>query len=222
MIGWDDWLKSLSADIMWSGYSGPRQQRAVLSPFQEQVLWEEILRQASDAPLADLGGAARSARQAWGLVQAWRLPDPGSAPFADADATAFSGWMRRYYSRCNELALIDHARLADSVAPALRAGAIEIPAAMLLVGFDELTPQQREELVFYFTVGSTNMDYRSMVVDAEVMVVLGGWQSVFGYLDFLLLPGMCEWLETTDELDALLTPPGGFTRSMAGLMKLSL
>ena len=28
--------------------------------------------------------------------------------------------------------------------------------------------------------------------------------------DFLLLPGLCEWLETTDELDALLTPPGGF------------
>jgi hypothetical protein len=89
-----------------------------------------------------------------------------------------------------------------------------------LVG--DLTPDQREELVFYFTVGSTNMDYRSMVMDAEVMVILGGWQSVFGYLDFLLLPGLCEWLETTDELDALLTPPGGFTRSVAGFMKLAL
>jgi hypothetical protein len=86
----------------------------------------------------------------------------------------------------------------------------------------DLTPQEREELVFYFTVGSTNMDYRSMVMDGEVMVTVSGWQSLFGCLDFLLLPGLCEWLETTEELDALLPPPGGMTRSMAGLMKLSL
>ena len=86
----------------------------------------------------------------------------------------------------------------------------------------DLSPEEREELIYFFTVGSTNMDYRSMVMDGEVMVVLGGWQSLFGFFDFILLPGLCEWLETTEELDALLPPPGGFTRSMAGLMKLSL
>ena len=86
----------------------------------------------------------------------------------------------------------------------------------------DLTPGEREELIYYFTVGSTNMDYRSMVMDGEVMVLLGGWQSLFGFIDFLLLPGLCEWLETTEELDALLPPPSGMIRAMAGLMKLTL
>ena len=86
----------------------------------------------------------------------------------------------------------------------------------------DLTPEQRDELIYYFTVGSTNMDYRSMVMDGEVMVVLGGWQALLGFMDFLLLPGLCEWVETTEQLDALLPPPGGFVRGLAGLMKLSL
>lgn len=85
-----------------------------------------------------------------------------------------------------------------------------------------LAPEQREGLIYYFTVGSTNMDYRSMVMDGEVQVNLAGWQSLFGFLDFFMLPGLCEWVETTEELDALLPPPSGITRYIAGLMKVSL
>ena len=87
---------------------------------------------------------------------------------------------------------------------------------------DELTPAERQEIIYYFTVGSTNMDYRSMVMDGEVQVLVGGWQALKGLLDFLLLPGLCEWVETTDELDVLLAPPSGFTRGLAGLMMLAL
>jgi hypothetical protein len=87
---------------------------------------------------------------------------------------------------------------------------------------DDLTPGEAESVVSYFTVGSTNMDYRSMVMDGEVQVLVAGWQAISGYLDFILLPGLCVWPETTAELDELLPPPGGMTRGMAGLMKLSL
>jgi hypothetical protein len=87
---------------------------------------------------------------------------------------------------------------------------------------DDLSPGEESELIYYLTVGSTNMDYRSMVMDGEVQVILGGWQSLTGFLDFLLIPGLCDWVETTEELDALLPPPGGLTRKLAGLMKLAL
>ncbi|MDX2475580.1 MAG: hypothetical protein QNL91_17960 [Candidatus Krumholzibacteria bacterium] len=86
----------------------------------------------------------------------------------------------------------------------------------------DLSPQEREEMIYYLSVGSTNMDYRSMVMDGEVMVLVGGWQSLYGFMDFMLLPGLCEWMETTEDLDAVLPPPGAFTRAIAGLMKLSL
>ena len=86
----------------------------------------------------------------------------------------------------------------------------------------DLPPEQRDELVYYFTVGSTNMDYRSMVMDGEVQIFISGWQGLIGFLDFMLLPGLSTWVETTEELDALLPPPSGMTRKMAGFMKLSL
>jgi hypothetical protein len=100
----------------------------------------------------------------------------------------------------------------------LKAGWIDLIHGLL----DDLTPGEREELIYYFSVGSTNLDYRSMVMDGEVMVLLGGWQSLYGFVDFMLLPGLCEWLETTEDLDALLPPPSAMTRALAGLMKLTL
>jgi hypothetical protein len=86
----------------------------------------------------------------------------------------------------------------------------------------DLSSEEREELVFYLTVGSTNMDYRSMVMDGEVMLLVGGWQSLFGFMDFLVLPGLCQWVETTEDLNTHLPPPSGMTRALAGLMKLTL
>ncbi len=85
----------------------------------------------------------------------------------------------------------------------------------------DLEPEEKEELIYYLTVGSTNMDYRSMVMDGEAMVVVGGWQGLHGFMDFLLLPGLCEWLETTEQLDEMLPPPSGMTRAVAGLSKLA-
>lgn len=86
----------------------------------------------------------------------------------------------------------------------------------------DLEEGEREQLIYYFSVGSTNMDYRSMVMDGEVQIFISGWQGLLGLMDFILLPGLADWVESPEELDALLTPPGGFTRGMAGFMKLSL
>ena len=86
----------------------------------------------------------------------------------------------------------------------------------------KLTPEQAEASMAFFTVGSTNMDYRSMVMDGEVQITLGGWNSLAGLVDFLFIAGLCEWVDTQEELDALLPPPSGMTRSMANFMKLAL
>ncbi len=87
---------------------------------------------------------------------------------------------------------------------------------------EESTPREREQLMYYFTVGSVNMDYRSMVMDGEVMTLVSHWQALYGFLDFLMLPGLCEWMDTPEELNEYLPPPGGWTRTIAGFMKLSL
>ncbi len=85
-----------------------------------------------------------------------------------------------------------------------------------------LTVEEAERAAAFFTVGSVNMDYRSMVMDGEVMITLSGWNSLAGLVDFIFIVGLCEWVDTLEELDELLPPPGGMTRSMANFMKLAL
>jgi len=87
----------------------------------------------------------------------------------------------------------------------------------------DATPEKdKGHMIFYLTVGSINLDYRSMALDGEVMILMSGWMSTIGYFDFLMLPGLCHWVETTDELDKYLLPPSGLMRKVAGFMKLLL
>jgi hypothetical protein len=105
----------------------------------------------------------------------------------------------------------------------------EVPPALidavrdLAYGLEgDLTPEQLEHAASFFTVGSTNMDYRSMVMDGEVQITMQGWNSLAGLIDFLFLAGLCDWVDTLEELDAHLPPPGGTVRTMANFMKLAL
>lgn len=88
--------------------------------------------------------------------------------------------------------------------------------------FAEATPEERSEIAYYFTVGSVNLDYRSMVLNAETMIVVTGWQSLIGFVDFLLLPGLCEWVETPEQLDALLPAPSTVRRVLSNFIRVML
>jgi hypothetical protein len=87
---------------------------------------------------------------------------------------------------------------------------------------DDVSPELRARSFAYFTVGSTNMNYRSMVLDGEVEITVTGWDTLSGLVDFNLIVGLTDWIEDLDELDALLPPPGGMTRSLANLIRILL
>jgi hypothetical protein len=86
----------------------------------------------------------------------------------------------------------------------------------------DIPPEIGEHSFAYFTMGSTNLNYRSMVLDGEVEITITGWDTLSGLVDFLLIAGLSEWVEDLEHLDALLPPPGGMTRSIANLIKLLL
>jgi len=89
--------------------------------------------------------------------------------------------------------------------------------------YDAYTPEERSQAgPAYLTVGSVNMDYRSMVMDGEAMVIATGWSTFAGLLDFIILPGLCEWIDDQDRLDELFPPPSGFGRWMGNFMKLAM
>ena len=85
-----------------------------------------------------------------------------------------------------------------------------------------LTPDQRKEIICYMTVGSANMDYRSQVLNGEVMVTIGGTASLEGVIDFMLIAGLCEWPATPEGVDALIPPPGRVMRRLSSFVKVAL
>ena len=109
----------------------------LLTPAQEQAIWEEILR-ASD--LLSIPQAAAQCRSAWRLAHAWRIPaGPGGE-----DAAAFQKWAKAYEARTR--GEIDAARLPDLVS---KIETSKRPALLVAYAFDILPPQTREFLASF-------------------------------------------------------------------------
>jgi hypothetical protein len=81
--------------------------------------------------------------------------------------------------------------------------------------FDSLDPATRERVMFYTTIGSHNHNFRSMVPDGEVAMVVSAWPSIIPILDMVSLIGLSTWPTEIAELDAL-HPPEGWLKTRLG------
>ena len=87
--------------------------------------------------------------------------------------------------------------------------------AMLRAWWDDLSVEARERIVMYLTVGSHNMDNRGQVMDGEVSVVVSGLYAMTAYFNFFYLVNVTTWVESVEELEAML-PPANFLIRMLG------
>lgn len=116
----------------------------VLTPAQEQALWEEaIAASAQGSALVAAPAAAAQCREAWTLAHAWKLAPALSREAASEDARAFVEWSGRYERLTRERGFTDAARLPEVAAGCLPHAAVRKPATLVLYGFDLLTPQQQ-------------------------------------------------------------------------------
>ena len=72
------------------------------------------------------------------------------------------------------------------------------------------TEQQRETAVLYHLVGSSNMDYRSMLMDGEVGLLISGKAAIHGLLDAIILAGAARWVDDVEVLNQYLPRYEGF------------
>src|SRR5437763_11621030 len=107
----------------------------LLTPAQEQHLWERIL---AASGLLIVPQAAAQCRDAWRLVHQWRI---GTGPGND-DALAFAQWSSAYRKQTD--GDIDAARLPDLMVPLLPQ--LKGPALIVAYAFDVTPPQTREFL----------------------------------------------------------------------------
>lgn len=102
----------------------------LLTPAQEQHLWEAIL---ADSGLLAVSQAAAQCREAWRLLHQWRIPNG----HGNEDALAFSGWSALYRKRT--AGDIDSARLPDLMGGYL--GKVKTPKLLVAYAFDIVPPQ---------------------------------------------------------------------------------
>jgi ATP-dependent helicase/nuclease subunit B len=107
----------------------------LLTPAQEQLLWEQIL-EGSD--LLILPQAAAQCRDAWRLLHQWRI----GAGRGNEDHSAFSEWVKQYQKET--ASDIDAARLPDLVAGLL--DKLKKPKLLVAYAFDLVPPQTAEFL----------------------------------------------------------------------------
>src|SRR5919197_4954425 len=111
----------------------------LLTPAQEQHLWERIL---AASGLLIVPQAAAQCREAWRFIHQWRIPSgPGNE-----DALAFAHWSSAYKKQTE--GDIDAARLPDLMAALLENELFQLkrPALIVAYAFDVMPPQTREFL----------------------------------------------------------------------------
>ncbi|WP_353253736.1 PD-(D/E)XK nuclease family protein, partial [Salinisphaera sp. PC39] len=142
VLPWDAWLRSLWEELEFAAGAGGE---ALLTPDQTAVVWHRLVA-SSDAGLMDAAAAARGADEAWRLMHAWRLSLREAGGHWGEDVAAFAGWADAFAGECRRHGWLDPAVLPDRLAAAFAAGTLTPPPAVVLAGFDELTPQQRHLL----------------------------------------------------------------------------
>ncbi|MDX1375597.1 MAG: PD-(D/E)XK nuclease family protein [Burkholderiales bacterium] len=144
VVPWMAWLERL-----WQELCERRETDvpALLGAEQELALWEQVVaehaRGEHEAGLLQRGAAARAAREAWALLAGWRLSAERDLGGGGEETRVFAAWARDYRERCREAGWTDHASLAGLVARDVRAAMPARLEEIVLVGFDDPTPQQR-------------------------------------------------------------------------------
>jgi len=144
IFSWTEWLKIAAEELLWSGYVGRKDVKNLLTPLQERTVWEQVIRLHVKDNLLHLPSTTETAKAAWQLIHAWRLPYPHTVKLPSEDVKAFSTWVETYTKRCNSASWTDYARLPEALKIALRDNKLAVAENIILAGFLELTPQQHE------------------------------------------------------------------------------
>jgi ATP-dependent helicase/nuclease subunit B len=140
-IAWDVWTADLWRNLLLEGHTAD----LLLNRTQEHLIWRSIL--SADPELQDTLRSTDSlselAADAWRLLARYdgqhRLNDAGG----HAETRAFQRWAAGFHQRCRRDRLLPQGSLESALQALVEAGKVRVSAEIVLVGFDELTPAQR-------------------------------------------------------------------------------
>ena len=141
ILPWSAWLGELWNALVYRGQPAPLR----LDENQEAAVWEQAIAGSPDGDeLLQLAATTKAAAQTWDMVRSWRLDAAALEASVTDDTRAFLSWARAFTCACEREGWIDRARATDYLAA--RMASLPLPERIILAGFDEFTPQQREFL----------------------------------------------------------------------------
>lgn len=113
----------------------------LLTSQQEQLLWEDILRNAPESEgLLQVSRTSEYAKSAWGILRQWRVDLTHPAFQNTEDNLAFQKWALQFQQICSKNNWIDQNSLAEKIAELIANNQIKLPKKIILTGFTELSP----------------------------------------------------------------------------------
>ncbi|GAB4268877.1 MAG: PD-(D/E)XK nuclease family protein [Deferrisomatales bacterium] len=134
VLPFEAWVRSL-----WE--SGWPEEKVIAEPLAG-LLWEQVVEEDAGEGVLDTAATARSAREAYRLLQLYRIPFE-EAGGESAEARALARWIRRYEERLRDRGWVDPAELPGRVREQVGRVPMAVPRRLYLAGFDEAPPLQR-------------------------------------------------------------------------------
>lgn len=141
ILPWAPWVRRCWSDLRVQN----RKLELLLNSTQEALLWQQIIRKQIDSSyLWHIPSVAAQAQTAWQRMKQYRIPEFSKYEHLSKDAQAFSAWALAFVKQCQRRKWIDASSLPERIVADL-IPKVELPSSgIVLVGFDDLNPQQEE------------------------------------------------------------------------------
>ena len=151
ILSWDGFVLRCWNELVYSGSTS----LTLLNAAQERALWAQIVgSHGAAAELLNPSATAENAQRAWRLAMAYRVPLDLPVYQARPETAALASWAEAFATACRRASWIDEASMADVVPGEVLAGRITSRRRLVLVGFDQITPQQRELVEAFVSRGA--------------------------------------------------------------------
>jgi ATP-dependent helicase/nuclease subunit B len=138
ILDWNGWLRR-TWDHAVQGGTAPM--AVLLSPAQEQFLWERIIEaDAGERSLLHVPATATAAMSTYSLALAWQVPLKDSDCVGFEDAAAFVRWVAAFEALLHQRVWRSEAGIPGELARIIKERGMAIPPRLFYAGFDELTP----------------------------------------------------------------------------------
>jgi ATP-dependent helicase/nuclease subunit B len=168
VLTWSGWMADLWQQFLYAG----EKPLTLLGTWQEQILWERIVRDSPESnELLQVHTTASVAQEAWLLANEWHLDLAQVEKLGNEDSRAFTAWAKNFRRICEDTGWIEQARVADFLRDVITG--LRLPPGIVLAGFDEFTPQQQDFLNACAKAGCsvTKLDLVTPPADAGIVRV---------------------------------------------------